>query len=171
MMGARIKRRRFSFALWLLVLLFTLPIVISFFRVIIHKKFSLFSGVLSVASTAIPNFEQDIRDWIGYVGDRDAFAVCNTVYVLQPPGISPLDKIKGFFSMPSRARPPYSLYIPLAWPLIISLSFATYLFWRPMGTTRPGHCQSCGYNLQGNMTGICPECGQTITLDNMKKKE
>ena len=24
----------------------------------------------------------------------------------------------------------------------------------------PGHCRACGYNLQGNVSGICPECGQ-----------
>lgn len=23
----------------------------------------------------------------------------------------------------------------------------------------PGHCQTCGYNLTGNVSGICPECG------------
>ncbi|MHC4610757.1 MAG: hypothetical protein ACYS7M_10475, partial [Planctomycetota bacterium] len=27
---------------------------------------------------------------------------------------------------------------------------------------KPGHCRSCGYNLQGNTSGICPECGQEI---------
>lgn len=27
---------------------------------------------------------------------------------------------------------------------------------------RPGHCVGCGYNLFGNVSGICPECGQTI---------
>jgi hypothetical protein len=26
-----------------------------------------------------------------------------------------------------------------------------------------GHCRSCGYNLAGNVSGICPECGSTIT--------
>ena len=24
----------------------------------------------------------------------------------------------------------------------------------------PGHCRRCGYNLTGNRTGACPECGQ-----------
>jgi hypothetical protein len=26
----------------------------------------------------------------------------------------------------------------------------------------PGHCQSCDYNLTGNVSGICPECGTPI---------
>jgi predicted Zn-ribbon and HTH transcriptional regulator len=24
---------------------------------------------------------------------------------------------------------------------------------------RPDHCATCGYNLTGNRSGICPECG------------
>lgn len=26
-----------------------------------------------------------------------------------------------------------------------------------------GHCQSCGYNLTGNVSGRCPECGQSMS--------
>lgn len=26
----------------------------------------------------------------------------------------------------------------------------------------PGTCRSCGYNLTGNVSGRCPECGQEI---------
>ncbi len=26
----------------------------------------------------------------------------------------------------------------------------------------PGHCRKCGYNLTGNVSGRCPECGATI---------
>ncbi len=25
-----------------------------------------------------------------------------------------------------------------------------------------GHCQTCGYNLTGNVSGICPECGEAV---------
>ena len=25
-----------------------------------------------------------------------------------------------------------------------------------------GHCQTCGYNLTGNVSGVCPECGETV---------
>lgn len=26
----------------------------------------------------------------------------------------------------------------------------------------PGHCATCGYNLRGNTTAICPECGSAV---------
>ena len=26
----------------------------------------------------------------------------------------------------------------------------------------PGHCQDCGYDLTGNVSGVCPECGSKI---------
>ena len=29
----------------------------------------------------------------------------------------------------------------------------------------PGCCQTCGYNLTGNLSGICPECGTPIARD------
>ena len=28
-----------------------------------------------------------------------------------------------------------------------------------------GHCQRCGYNLTGNLSGICPECGKPCGSD------
>jgi hypothetical protein len=29
-------------------------------------------------------------------------------------------------------------------------------------TVPPGSCQSCGYNLTGNTSGTCPECGTPV---------
>jgi len=29
---------------------------------------------------------------------------------------------------------------------------------------RAGHCRSCGYDLTGNESGVCPECGTSIAL-------
>ena len=26
----------------------------------------------------------------------------------------------------------------------------------------PGHCQKCGYDLTGNVSGVCPECGTEV---------
>jgi hypothetical protein len=38
-----------------------------------------------------------------------------------------------------------------------------YLFHGPHGIPepRPGHCPHCGYDLTGNVSGVCPECGQS----------
>ncbi len=47
------------------------------------------------------------------------------------------------------------------WFLFLLLALPTgYLFWsdhRKRG--KPGHCAACGYDLTGNTSGTCPECG------------
>ena len=35
--------------------------------------------------------------------------------------------------------------------------------WRWQPPRPAGHCQQCGYNLTGNVSGRCPECGKKIT--------
>jgi hypothetical protein len=39
---------------------------------------------------------------------------------------------------------------PVAW---------TISAWRRRSRRRPGVCRSCGYDLRGNISGVCPECG------------
>jgi hypothetical protein len=35
--------------------------------------------------------------------------------------------------------------------------------WRLLHRRPPaGHCQECGYNLKGNVSGVCPECGEAV---------
>jgi hypothetical protein len=29
---------------------------------------------------------------------------------------------------------------------------------------RPGHCPACGYDLTGNVSGVCPECGAAASV-------
>jgi hypothetical protein len=52
---------------------------------------------------------------------------------------------------------PFSLVL-----LLFAVSTA-YLFWRDRRYPR-AHCQSCGYDLTGNTSGVCPECGQAVTM-------
>jgi hypothetical protein len=47
--------------------------------------------------------------------------------------------------------------------------FSTMIVWRRQlqalfpRKRQPGHCGRCGYNLRANISGICPECGVSIS--------
>ena len=51
--------------------------------------------------------------------------------------------------------------------LMIGLRLLFYLqqvepqYWRPYRHP-PNHCRRCGYNLTGNTSGVCPECGTQV---------
>jgi hypothetical protein len=50
------------------------------------------------------------------------------------------------------------LWIPLA-----LLATPTIILWCHDRRRIPsGHCQTCGYDLTGNVSGICPECGTPV---------
>jgi hypothetical protein len=51
-----------------------------------------------------------------------------------------------------------SAWVPLWMPLALT-SAATAFAWRRHLRPRPGLCPHCGYDLTGNSTGTCPECG------------
>jgi hypothetical protein len=53
------------------------------------------------------------------------------------------------------------LVLPL-WILLALVAGPTLLFWRIDRRIAPGHCECCGYNLTGNVSGICPECGTPV---------
>ena len=59
---------------------------------------------------------------------------------------------------PQREWREFSLFKISGWSagITAALSFAGRL------RIRSGHCQRCGYNLAGNVSGICPECGTPI---------
>jgi hypothetical protein len=49
--------------------------------------------------------------------------------------------------------------VPLWMPFVL-IGFPTALLWRAdRRCRRTGHCKECGYNLTGNKSGVCPECG------------
>lgn len=53
------------------------------------------------------------------------------------------------------------IVIPLWIPLLLGL-IPSFVAWRRSRRTPPHCCQQCGYNLTGNESGVCPECGTEI---------
>ena len=46
------------------------------------------------------------------------------------------------------------------WLILILVGIPTAYMWRRERRVLKGHCQTCGYNLTGNVSGRCPECGE-----------
>jgi len=67
--------------------------------------------------------------------------------------------------LPRRMRSPsgtlWMVWIPLWLPFVGIVVPTAYLFYRDRRHP-PGHCQRCGYNLTGNESGVCPECGTEV---------
>jgi len=49
------------------------------------------------------------------------------------------------------------VHVPI-WAMLVPVAALTAWLWR-RERPRPNHCCLCGYNLTGNTTGRCPECG------------
>lgn len=53
-------------------------------------------------------------------------------------------------------------------PWLFAMMFAVLPAWRGLhiarrlSARREGHCRACGYNLTGNVSGVCPECGMAV---------
>jgi hypothetical protein len=52
------------------------------------------------------------------------------------------------------------LIVPLWLPLALVAGPTAFLWWLDRRRIPPGHCRKCGYNLTGNVSGTCPECGE-----------
>ena len=58
----------------------------------------------------------------------------------------------------------WSVGIPLWFPFLVAAT-ATAWIWRLDRRRPPGACPKCHYDLTGNTTGICPECGAAKPTD------
>lgn len=56
------------------------------------------------------------------------------------------------------------IIIPLWIPLAVFLAATPVLWFVDRRRRQPGFCAKCGYDLNKNVSGRCPECGQTISL-------
>ncbi|MBN2559788.1 MAG: hypothetical protein JXQ75_02495 [Phycisphaerae bacterium] len=63
---------------------------------------------------------------------------------------------------------PGGLALPLWLPFAIVAIPTAFMFWRDRRRHPAHHCRSCGYNLTGNVSGVCAECGTPIPKDSKK---
>lgn len=52
--------------------------------------------------------------------------------------------------------------VPCWIPLLLVAIPTAILWWLDRRRIPPGHCQRCGYDLTGNVTGVCSECGMPL---------
>ena len=65
---------------------------------------------------------------------------------------------------PGRGQPYFALVVPYWAVAAVSLAPAAWAAHRRLRRRRrrrSGHCRACGYDLKANVSGVCPECGQT----------
>lgn len=68
-----------------------------------------------------------------------------------------------FFQVRHTSR--FSVYsLPIIWPLLTIGIPCLILAFRRSIYHEEGHCMRCRYDLTGNTSGICPECGEPILM-------
>ena len=60
--------------------------------------------------------------------------------------------------------------VPL-WPIWVLLVPVTVIMYRRDRPAPPGLCQNCGYNLTGNVSRRCPECGKAVSSESKPQRE
>ena len=53
------------------------------------------------------------------------------------------------------------ILIPV-WLLVVAVGFPTAILWWRDRRPKAGLCEVCKYDLTGNVSGICPECGEAV---------
>jgi hypothetical protein len=46
-----------------------------------------------------------------------------------------------------------------------------WAWWRLRPRRVPGTCRHCGYDLTGNVSGLCPECGHTCAAASKPRRQ
>lgn len=86
-------------------------------------------------------------------------------------GLSLCDGVPGWSWVPSINRWPdgrLEFSCPVYIPLALVVAPTSVLWWYHLRRRATGCCVSCGYDLTGNLSGRCPECGEAILQDERR---
>ncbi len=59
-----------------------------------------------------------------------------------------------------------TIAIPCWFLFLLTAAPTALLWWLDRRRIRPTHCQRCGYDLTGNVSGRCPECGTPVKRED-----
>ena len=86
------------------------------------------------------------------------------IFLLEHPNAGWVGSFLPRISVERRVGPGSYTYVsvPLLTCLLLTLVVGVYLFRRDRHRIPSGCCCRCGYNLTGNVSGYCPECGAVV---------
>lgn len=73
------------------------------------------------------------------------------------------------FRLPGKDR--WGVVIIPIWLLVVAVGFPTALLWWRDGRPKAGCCKVCKYDLTGNVSRVCPECGTKYSKASNANKE
>ncbi len=106
--------------------------------------------------------------WPGRLYEGRRIHVVTGMFLYYPHGVTQSPRIPAEFSAHVTASPFWYWFytqwngqpgVPLWLPFLLAALLTWGLFVLDKRRYRPGACTSCGYDLKGNTSGRCPECG------------
>lgn len=129
-----------------------------------------FLAAASCSALNIIIFLLTIRSGVTYVGTRVFVLFGQGALVM---GVPPYPNPRGWFFNETNFNhifwlpfietniPPIAIGMPLWIPFAVTVAIA-FASWRSLRALPPGHCRKCDYDLTGNVSGMCPECGEKV---------
>ena len=110
---------------------------------------------LSILLGGVAGYYRERR--VVYIGIPVALLAAHAHYVVigLPPGPGPAGMVAGRVAQFLCVGLLVTMCVYVA--AVTTAAFAEGLKWVPAG-----HCRKCGYNLTGNVSGRCPECGAPV---------
>lgn len=126
-------------------------------------------GMLLCVALAVPGV---ISRWtqFGYECTAVAFYCDAGAFIVVVPGaVAGADPPRGWWRDQANREPffwpeagqigPFRIYTLPLWIPFAFFALVTLDLWRKSRRHPPGCCRKCGYDLTGNVSGKCPECG------------
>ena len=133
-------------------------------------------GLLVAVLATVSFFDPSVKPDSGDGSSQTTLGWIATVLIAL--AISAAGCVGLFFAGRARRRPavkyacigvvlggPFVLMRPTVAPFVI-IGLMLVLWWWEKRQIAPGHCRKCRYNLTGNVSGTCPECGTPVPIDD-----